>query len=470
MTSTCPMSASAKPLKRSACDPCRAKRVRCLRPQDSMASCARCSYLGSPCVTGAAGQPGRPPKRARRSPAEGVRPSPPTPAASDEQQQPAVANDADAWAALALGDSATFFGPLVDDSTTGPGTSTSTSDADPCHPLPLPLPQLPPLPPHGLARTDSASDLTAPDLQTTSSSSIASSAFALDMDLLWDGDMDLGDAGAPGHAVALYPPYRLRQPPSVNAARSLAALRDEIDQRIGSVDTYYADPVAVHHWCTIDNGQEGADSNVPEHPPAALLTCSKKLIDILHVLATTAGASSGASSGASPGASPGAALPTEVLLLALSTYLALLRLFDVLFHRTHETIRKLARLPGPIMPLDCVQVKSVLRIGGVATLQDMPLKAYAAGLLEAIYAQMQSVERCLGVPRDHCLRPGPDDDGELAVAPGLFSRADRAQLFATVMAQDDVRSRRDGKSYVESIRANIDDCLAFFKDSPAAGT
>ncbi|OJJ42582.1 hypothetical protein ASPZODRAFT_1305360 [Penicilliopsis zonata CBS 506.65] len=64
-----------KAAKRSACDRCRAKRVRCPRPADSIEPCARCVRLGEACVTGSPGYPGRP----RKMPAT---PTPTTPSAT----------------------------------------------------------------------------------------------------------------------------------------------------------------------------------------------------------------------------------------------------------------------------------------------------------------------------------------------------------------------------------------------------
>ncbi|KAK4450578.1 hypothetical protein QBC34DRAFT_424710 [Podospora aff. communis PSN243] len=93
-----------------------------------------------------------------------------------------------------------------------------------------------------------------------------------------------------------------------------------------------------------------------------------------------------------------------------------------------------------------VKVKSVLRIGCVSSTQDMPMKTYAMSVLDAVQAQVRTLERCMGrflIYWGSC-------------AGGIFSREDRARLFCTAMEQEDVKPRRnDSKSYVESIRTSI---------------
>ncbi|KAL1898146.1 hypothetical protein Sste5346_003548 [Sporothrix stenoceras] len=133
-----------------------------------------------------------------------------------------------------------------------------------------------------------------------------------------------------------------------------------------------------------ETGQESPGPGLPEHPPAALLTCSKKFIDILQTLTPADTLGAGTAKHAD----------TETLLQVLSGYLALMRLFDVLFHGVYQTISKMALLPP--VPYEALRVRSVLRIGGVSALQDMPLKAYAVGILEAIYGQMRTIEKYLG--------------------------------------------------------------------------
>lgn len=354
--------------------------------------------------------------------------------------------DDETWAALALSDNATFFGPFVDqglDNATGYGSSQQQ-----CNPLQLQLLLSQPLQ-LGLLRGDDDFNVI-PDLATNSSNS--STAFDMDMDLLLDGEHDYGRGVLSPAASASH--HRTRSQKS-SVERSLVALREEIEQHIAAVHAYYKDPSAVQQWCMDENGQESPGPNVPEHPPAAILTCSQKLGGILQNLVSNQSEPLSTLAGGKA-----KDVGTETLLMALSTYLALMRLFDIMFHQVQQTITKMALLPP--VPCEALKVKSVLRIGGVSTLQDMPLKAYAAGILEAIYGQMRTIERCLGIPTKYCLHPSGDD--AVVSTTGLFSRSDRAQLFETVMAQEDIQARRGGNSYVESIRANIEEAMLFFND------
>jgi hypothetical protein len=96
----------------------------------------------------------------------------------------------------------------------------------------------------------------------------------------------------------------------------------------------------------------------------------------------------------------------------------------------------------PPSSLKSLKAKSVLRVGGVAALQDMQRKTYATGLLDAVRGEVRTLER-------YYARWAP---------PAMFSRVDRARLFCATVEQDDVKSKSRGgtnMSYVDSIRASI---------------
>lgn len=262
--------------------------------------------------------------------------------------------------------------------------------------------------------------------------------------LLMDGESNttLGMEIDPllGHGEDLLAPTRLQ---CVSATSSLTRFREEIDQHIATVDTYYSDTAKVPERCK----DEGAGQDVG-NPAALLLTCSKEFTDIIQNLTPTAQLET----------LIGDTLSTEVVLLTLSSYLALMKLFDCVFHRIYQYLCQV-----PPESWESIKVKSVLRIGGISSLQDMPLKTYAIGILDAIKAQVQTLERCMGIPAEYCLS-GESSTSLAASAPGIFSSPPRARLFWAVMAQEDVRSLRDSKSYVESIRASIKDSMAFLND------
>jgi hypothetical protein len=261
----------------------------------------------------------------------------------------------------------------------------------------------------------------------------------------WDSstalDMDVVDP--------LLDPWKGVLPPTTpllqfsSPASSLMRFQEEIDQRIATMDAYYSDPLDVVQGCK----EEGAGRE-PENPAAVLLTCSKEFIDIIQSL-TPAGRTHQQSEDA---------LSTEIVLLALSSYLSLMRLIDAMFHTIHKFISQM-----PPDSFKSVKVKSVLRIGGISSLQDMPLKIYATGILDAIQGQVRTLERCMGIPTEYCLS-GEAAASPPAAAPGILSRADRAWLFCAVLAQEDVKSRQGSKSYVESIRASIQASMGFLDD------
>lgn len=258
-------------------------------------------------------------------------------------------------------------------------------------------------------------------------------------------NMDIDPLLGPWDGVVL-PPSPVPQCPS--PASSLMRFREEMDQRIAEVGAYFSDPLKVVQGCKEDGAGQDA-----ENPAALLLTCSKEFIDIIQSLAPPP-----TTGGRTHAQGEEDTLSTEVVLLALSSYLSLMRLFDTLFHTIHAFICQM-----PPDSFKAVKVKSVLRIGGIASLQDMPLKTYATGILDAIQGQMRTLERCMGIPTEYCLA------GEAAVAsagaaPGIFSRPDRTRLFWTVMEQEDVKSPQSSKSYVESIRASIQGSMRFLDD------
>lgn len=231
---------------------------------------------------------------------------------------------------------------------------------------------------------------------------------------------------------------------SPSVENSLVKFREEMEQRIAAIDTYYSEDYSqIARRCQ----DEDAGSQV-DNPGTSLLICSKDFISIIQRLTPTAHSSTQTND----------ELSTEFALLVLSSYLALMRLFDCLFHRIHKYLCKV-----PPESYRSLKVKSVLRIGGVSALQDMPLKAYAMGIIDAIQCQVQTIEQYMGIPREYCLSDKPIVS-DTADTLGIFSRPDRTRLFWTVMAQEDLKSQRGSRSYVDSIRANIKDSMEFINN------
>jgi len=463
-------------VRRSACDQCRAKRVRCLRAEHSMVPCARCSHIGARCVTGVSGHPGRP-RKPRLINADS---SPRGPAASPADVVPSLVmptstlrdmNHADlhvsAMAAESMAPSGSGLDvskfavhpprdpdPNPDQLAHGPqsdfweasGDSTPFFlDSPPTAQSPVPGEDILALV-NPLSSPSQLRGLLSADDELNTMLHIArdmDSSTALEMDIdplldLWEGVLSQSPI-----------------PQCFSAASLLLRFREEMDQRIAMVDAYFSDPLKVMQGCKEE--QEGGPE--VENPAALLLTCSKEFIDIIQSLSapkTLAKDSYPQSQLVPPNLVPAMdmqtddVLSTEIVLLTLSGYLALMRLYDSLFYCIYQCVYQV-----PPNSLKSLKVKSVLRIGGISSLQDMPLKTYATGILEAIQGQVQTLEHCMGIPTEYCL------SGEAAATPGIFSRADRARLFCTTMEQEDVKSRRGGKSYVESIRASIQDSMGF---------
>jgi hypothetical protein len=437
-------------VKRSACDQCRARRVQCLRAQNSTAPCARCSHIGARCVISAPGHPGRPRKprlvdggTPPRGPAPSPAPSPADVSSPGRHRTSSTLRDTNYVESDLAASTSTVHaprdplahGPQAADFWATPGDSSVYFHSSPS------IEQSPAPGEDILALT--VDQLSSPSqLQGLLSADDELSAM---LHMGWDSstalDMDVVDP--------LLDPWKGVLPPTTplpqcsSPASSLVRFQEEIDQRIATMDAYYSDPLDVVQGCK----EEGAGRE-PENPAAVLLTCSKEFIDIIQSL-TPAGRTHQQSEDA---------LSTEIVLLALSSYLSLMRLFDAMFHTIHKFISQM-----PPDSFKSVKVKSVLRIGGISSLQDMPLKIYATGILDAIQGQVRTLERCMGIPTEYCLS-GEAAASPPAAAPGILSRADRAWLFCAVLAQEDVKSRQGSKSYVESIRASIQASMGFLDD------
>jgi hypothetical protein len=131
-------------------------------------------------------------------------------------------------------------------------------------------------------------------------------------DLLWDDILILPlntppRAPAPGGIIA-------------TATASLVRFREEMDQRVALVDAYFTDPFIV-----LQRSQQelhGSRSEM-DNPAALSLTCSQKFINMVQSLAPACRLSADTEEDITS---------TETLLLALSGYLAPMRLYDTLFH------------------------------------------------------------------------------------------------------------------------------------------
>lgn len=219
---------------------------------------------------------------------------------------------------------------------------------------------------------------------------------------------------------------QLNLTPAPSAATSLVQFRENIERLLSATGGFLSDPRNI-----IENCPEDTTGMTPENPLAVTMLCAEEFVNIIQNLTQSA-------------------ISTETTLLVLSSYLQLLRLYDSLFHDAYQCVSQI-----PPAAIKSIKVKAVFRVAGISSLQDMPGKTYAKGIVDVIQSHIQAVERCLGLPAVYCL------SGEGAASPkGIFADADRARLLRVVMEQEDVRSR--GKSYVDSIRENISNTIALF--------
>lgn len=240
----------------------------------------------------------------------------------------------------------------------------------------------------------------------------------------------------------------------LGATTLLMEFGGEMERRRSAMVAFLSHPRNLVEDCAEDSMGMATDN-----PVAVILACTKRFTEIIqNITASTRPAPSlSPSQVISPTASSVAqpdSLNTETTLLILSSFLQLIKLYHSLFHVVFQNLSQISA-----QTLKSLKVKAVLRIGGLSSLQDLPAKAYAVAIVELIRSHVQTLERSMALPAAYCL------SSEAAASPtGIFAHPDRARLLHLVMAQEDVRSPRGDKSYVESIRDNIKNSLALFGD------
>ncbi|KAK6819380.1 hypothetical protein PG987_015863 [Apiospora arundinis] len=453
--------------KRSACDRCRAKRVRCPRPEDSTAPCPRCVRAGAPCATGSPGYPGRPRKSHYHVEDDGSTPtdpvvvsgvasSSPVSLSSIIQQQdigdaglhtpatnepPSVntptsswleTDDTDRW--VALSETQMFLFP----STAGAHSASAI-----CPSLQweqsIAQPQ-----PHGrLGAVDSLN-------MTYSAEDFSNTTF------------DFNPAICPSSFAYLPRTLPVSRP---SAASRLRVFGEKLEQQTSATRAFLLD-----HRNMVENCPETSlsDEMGTDNPVAAVLTSTKELTEIIQALTAETSLEVPSHTFDSPDqlALSGAPTPpltkritaisTENTLLILSSYLALLKLFDELFHKAYLSLSQVP--PDTIRSL---KAKGVLKIGGISSLQDIPARVYAVGVLETIKGHLQTLERCMGLPPKYCLSCEASAS-QRSTNNGMFAAGERERLLHMVMAQEDVQRQRGDKPLIELIRENMKGVVTLF--------
>ncbi|BCS23468.1 uncharacterized protein APUU_31692A [Aspergillus puulaauensis] len=403
-----------KAAKRSACDQCRAKRVRCLRPEGSTEPCARCATSRASCVTGAPGYPGRPRKG--------------TPRDKDEL---ALCNNTPAVdGAMLINTPASWVGPetalnLLEDFGAAVHQHQPKGVLFQEHSYPDPDPP---------SESGRAADLFNFPMSVEGLATLQQPATTLQelprpdgLDIYsgqdFDDMLDVGFLSPSG--CQLMSPVPAQRP---STATSLIQLREKIERHVSVMGGFLSDPRNI-----VENCPEGTMGMMSENPLAMAIMCAEEFVDIIQNLAQSA-------------------ITTETTLLVLSSYLQLIRLYDSLFHAVYQCLSQI-----PPETIKSIKVKAVFRVVGISSLQDVPGKVYAKGVVDVIQSHIQTVERCIGLPAVYCL------SGEGDASPkGIFADVDRERLLHIAMAQEDVRSPRGNKSYVDSIRENIRNTVALF--------
>ncbi|KAK7928319.1 hypothetical protein PG985_005317 [Apiospora marii] len=446
--------------KRSACDRCRAKRVRCPRAEDSSAPCPRCVRVGEPCATGSPGRPGRP----RKSYLDGVviQSGHPAVDSGTESSPQHLSTPRDS------GDVECSRTPSVHDEPLCADTATPWLGAESLDHWTVPGDT------NFFGTTSTTTGRFAsgncPSLDQSSNSpqpqGLLGEADCLDMIYLGEGSNDVLDLDPFMASLACLPNTAAVSPPS--AASSLRNLGEKLERQAAATKTFLSDPRNMVEKCAEDGTFVGMAT---ENPVAVVLTCTNELIDIIRSMTAGSGSDPPPSNlanahsqrllpdAADSSFSPTRASPisTETTLLILSDYLALMRLYGSIFSDAYQSLHQ--------MPHDAVRslkAKAVLRIGGTSTLQDIPARVYAMGIIEVIRSHIQSLEDCLGLPAAYRLAGEVTSSSLQQSSAGMFVDGERARLLHSVMAQDDLQSGGGTKPLVEGIRENMKRTIALF--------
>lgn len=456
-------------VKRSACDRCRSKRVRCPRPGNSTAPCPRCVHAGAQCVTGSAGHPGRPRKVryvdgstpqgstlavGASSPGQWPTPHHTPHAGSDlngvDVNTVLTATDSTECGQIGSASGFTLLNLVGDMEATTPFHSTEPLPEDFWTTLNLPLAE---------------ENVTEPTYHVEPSSQSQHQALfsAPDNADFWFTSLASSEKLPPCPSSFLDPDSIHSNPAitkDVSIGTRLMQVKDKMEKGIEAMGTFFSDPRRMGEDCK----EEVAVSMGPTNPVAVFLECINEFlgtIQSLSVITTHVSTHNHhwvVKADAAPFGTQPSSPSSETTLLLLSCYLALMRLCDCLFHGVCHAFSKMES-----ESFKSVKVKAVFRIGGFTSLQDITAKSYAMGIIDVIQGQIQHVERCLGLPAAYSLS-GEDLSSSEVPTLDMFASQDRAQLLRAVMEQEDVKTHRGNKSCVQSIRENIKKAAAFFGD------
>lgn len=412
---------TSKVIKRTACDRCRSKRVRCPRTESITVPCSRCIQADAQCITGNPGNPGRP-RRVRN-----IANKPPGDSSASPTDFLTPHDDHLAYLhspKTQLNNSLDFW----------------TGSEEPNL---LDLQFLSGFIPHSTPNpVEEASRRPEQESFSMASNLFFTQAKAMN---IWNSNTSI-----------LEPYGSLTSPVTISrqsAAKMLVQFQERMEQQNVAIAELFSNPRNVFQDCKADVSSNMEDDN----PIASIVSSTQKIIGTVQTLKeqSSSASSNSVSGNRHVSSNAGDYLSSETILLIIASYLSLMKLYESLFHGVYNCFCKV-----PPEAIKAIKVKGVLRIGGISSLQDVSVHSYATGIIDVLRAQIRALECCIGLPETYCLsnEAGPKKSG----TDGLFARPDRRKLLSIAMEQEDVKLYRNNKSCVQSIRQNMESSLAFF--------
>ena len=136
-------------------------------------------------------------------------------------------------------------------------------------------------------------------------------------------------------------------------------------------------------------------------------------------------------------------LSTSTVLLLLSSYIQLLQLYDTIFRHVYDLF---SETPSHVMGLCPGQAQSQFRVMGLDSIDG---HLHIKILIQVIEHHLESLETLIDLPADFRLSEPPSS------SKGILSNMNLSELVQIVMTQIEECPENSGKSVVESLRSGI---------------
>lgn len=176
-----------------------------------------------------------------------------------------------------------------------------------------------------------------------------------------------------------------------------------------------------------------ADHRAPSLPDSGISACPSLSDGQLQDFSPT---SSRTVSTASP-------LSMSTVLLLLSSYIQLLQLYDTIFHHVYDLF---SETPSHVMGLCPGQAQSHFRVMGLDAIDG---HLHVKILIQVIEHHLESLETLIDLPADFRLSEPPNS------SKGILSNMNLSELVQIIMTQIEECPQNPGKSVVESLRSGI---------------